>query len=258
MEELKEKRDELNSKTRELAEDKKKIAEQIRKLKETVRQERELRDKANEEVKSLKEKRVASFEEIKKLRKELDEIITILERLKGFVSGPYGLLKEELKQMEWDYQTGVQSIRKEKEMVKEIDALEKEIAKSEILYDKKKNLIRLQRKLRDYYTEANVYHGLLLNRAKDSEKHHDAMMKSIKEINGLQKRFEKMDETLKKTREEADQCHKELIELKPEPKKQEENMEELMKKAQEILANFKNGKKITTEELDLLQNLGLY
>ena len=257
MEELKEKRDELNSKVKELNDEKRRLIEDITALNTVIKESRQQRDKANEEVKGLKEKRVASFEEIKKIKKELDELITVLERFKDTMGGSYRMLKEELKQMEWEYQTEVHSIKKEKEMVKEMDTIEKEIAKSELLYDKKRKLTTLQRKLRDLYTEANVYHGLLINRAKESEKHHDTMMKSLREIEKVEDSLDKLNVEVKKAREEADKYHKEYAkEIAELPR--EENLGALRSRAEEILANFKSGKKVTMEELALLHKFDLY
>ncbi len=257
MEDLKDKRDGLNARVKELGEEKRKFVEDIKALNTIIKQEKDSRDKANQEVKSLKEKRVASFEEIKKLKKEMDELLKVLEKFKDSMGGSYGMLKEELKQMEWEYQTEVHSIKKEKELVKQMDELEKYIAKSELLYDKKKNLIRIQHSLRDLYTEANVYHGLLMNRAKDSEKHHDSMMKNIRQIGDLDKKISDLEKNIREAREEADKYHKELKDtMKTEPTTA--NMEELRKKGEQILANFKSGKKVTMDELALLQQLGLY
>ena len=246
MEKLREKRDELNSKVKELNDEKRRLIEDINKLNSVIKEERQNRDKANEEVKGLKEKRVASFEEINKIKKELDELITVLERFKDTMGGSYRMLKEELKQMEWEYQTEVHSIKKEKE-----------IAKSELLYDKKRKLTTLQRKLRDLYTEANVYHGLLINRAKESENHHDTMMKGLREIEKLEGSLDKLNVGVKKAREEADKYHKEYAKEVAELPK-EENLGALRSKAEEILANFKSGKKVTMEELALLHKFDLY
>jgi uncharacterized coiled-coil DUF342 family protein len=255
MEDLKGKRDELNSRVRELNEEKKRLIEEIKKLVPSIKEDKELRNKANEEVKSLKQKRIDSFEEIKKLKKELEEIIKILEHFQDAGSSYIGL-KEELKEIEWDYQTGVYSIKKEKELVKYMDELEREIAKSEILHGKKRTLIAIQRKLRELYTEANIYHGLLINRAKDSEKHHDTMMKNIKEIEKMDEKVEGLDRQVREARQKADEYHKELISSQPAPKI--ETSDENMKKGEEILAKFKSGKKVTMEELSLLEQLGLY
>jgi len=257
LEELKEKRDELNSKVKELNDEKRRLIEEIKRLNSIVKEERQQRDKANDEVKGLKEKRIASFEEIGKIKKELDELMKVLEKFRDSMGGSYRRLKEELKEMEWEYQTEVHSIKKEKELVKEMDAIEKEIAKSELLYDKKRKLTSLQRQLRDLYTEANVYHGLLINRAKDSEKHHDTMMKSLREIETLEGSLDKLNPEIKKFRDEADHYHKEYTKEVAELPK-EENLEALRIKAEEILANFKSGKKVTMEELALLHKFGLY
>jgi uncharacterized coiled-coil DUF342 family protein len=259
MEDLKEKRNGLNSRVKELGEERKKLIEEMKALKTIITENKELRNKANEEVKSLKEKRIASFDEIKKVKQEVDGILEILKHVRDSVGGSYNMLKEELSELDWDYQTGVHSIKKEKEMVKQIEIIEEEIVKSEIVHDKKSGLIRLERKLKELYTEANVYHGLLMNRAKESEKHHDTLMKSIREIDALEQRVDQIDNDMAEAMEQADKFHKELKESERYTSvAPEQNMEEVKKKAEEILANFKAGKKVTMEELSLLQQLGLY
>jgi uncharacterized coiled-coil DUF342 family protein len=96
-----------------------------------------------------------------------------------------------------------------------------------------------------------------MNRAKDSEKHHDTMMKNTRLIWDLDKKISNFEKDIREAREEADKYHSELKEtMKREPTI--ENMEELRKKGEEILANFKSGKKVTMDELALLQHLGLY
>lgn len=236
-------------KSEKLIEEKKKVFEEIASLKQLVTSEKELRDKANEQVKELKQKRIAAFDEINKMKKELNEILGIVESLSQSMGGSYRMLKAELKDLEWDYQTGVYSIKREKEMVKNIEALEEELARSEILYEKRNRLNALQTKLKDFYTEANIYHNLLINRAKDSEGHHDTMMKGIKKLEALEKKIQKLGEDIQKESapKQSRQKHRPL-----------EVSDELREKAETILGNFKKGKKVTTEELSLLQSLGLY
>jgi phosphoserine phosphatase len=185
------------------------------------------------------------------------------------VDRPYRVLKNQLEKMDWEYQTGVFSVKREKEMVKRMDDLERQLAKSEILYDKGKEVHAIQKELRELYAEANVYHQLVLNHASESEKHHQEAIKCFKRIDELSSDIDKIDEKIVKTKMEADNVHaeflinkRELLGAEKKKWKKEKGIaeipdSELRKKAEKILEDFRNGKKITIEELSLLEKSGL-
>lgn len=186
-----------------------------------------------------------------------------LDSFKSSVDGSYSRLKEELDRLSWEYQTGVQSRTKEKELVREMDDLEAQLQKHSELRDVQKSVHGLQIKLRELYTEANIFHNLVLGYAKDSENYHKQMFGFYEKLDDCRRKIKEANSKIDAVKKQADTAHKELTQI---VKKEKEELKDLgkideteyRKKAEKILIDFHNGKKITVEELALLERYGLY
>jgi phosphoserine phosphatase len=273
-EELRHKRDELNAKTKDMLGQRKGLIAQVRQLREKFDAERAARDKENVKVAEAKAKRGALLDEVKKQRAEFEKILSLLNTMKDAVGGSYAALKQRFDELDWEYQTGVFSIKKEKEMVKEMDELERLLNRSEKLRDKQKDVRERQKKIRELYNESSIYHDLVLTHAKESEAKHKAMIDCRKKIDELSAKIKALDEDIKKNKAQADEAHGELLgerkksegESEKERRSEESQRREkekdfeakLRKKAEQALTNFKQGKKVTMEELALMERFELY
>lgn len=262
-EELRKKRDELNAETRKLIDEKMKLVQASKDVLTEINECKKTRDEKNDKVREAKDKRKKILDEANVCRKELDGILSKLDSFKSSASDSYAFLKKEFDQLNWEYQTGVQSRTKEKELVKEMDALEAQLQKHTEARDIRKKVHGLQAKMKELFTEANVYHNLVLAYAKESEEHHKKMFELYGKTDDCRKKIKELDSKIDSAKKDADFSHQQLMgELKKEkaefhePAKIDET--EYKKKAEKILIDFRNGKKITVEELGLLERYGLY
>ena len=268
--ELRDKRDLLNARVKEFSSEFRGLIEELKTARVVVEQARKARDSENAEVKRLKSQRDEFTREARPLRRELDSIFSSVDALKSGVSGSYAGLKEALESLDWEYQTGVHSRDKENRMVKEMQALERELARHELLKDKTKSVRELQSKLKDAYWSAREAHALVEKHAIASEQHHEKMLGALKKIRELSKRLDKTRDGLSRARREADDAHAVFLESSNAEKRERKPVERVVLKAEfnassvvvraraeKALAAFKAGKKVSLDDLRLLKNLGL-
>jgi uncharacterized coiled-coil DUF342 family protein len=272
--ELRKRRDSLNKEVKKIAGQKKAIIDQIRAIREDSKKAKDARDAENKQVAELKAQRRAVETKINEAKKKLDSFMATVRNLQEGVSDSYMELKSEFDALDWEYQTGVCSIKKEKEMVKRMDALEVQLKKSEKLHDKQKELHSMQKAIRELYTEANVFHQAIMVHAQASEGHHQKMLQCFRQMDELSKQADHLEAKIRETRTQADAVHAQIIGVKKEElaimKREEAEFEKEMSaknkaaenamraKAEKILSDFKSGKKVSLEELAILEKFGLY
>ncbi len=244
------------------------ISARVKKLRARAREEKRLRDMANEKVKELKEKRDKVNSEIRKLREELNKLEEKIRKISPSERSR-GLIKRRIERLEWEIQTKVLSPKREEELVKEISKLEEELKK----WDEVDALIRMKKeiqgKIDELKKEAQAFHEALLHYAKESEFHHSQLMDIINQLKKLEPDFDNVKKKLEEARRNAEALKTEIDarkkakkkELEEERKKIEEEMkkkeaairEEMKTKARELWNALQQGKKLTTEELMIIQ-----
>ncbi|HLC48377.1 MAG TPA: hypothetical protein VJI13_04855, partial [Candidatus Norongarragalinales archaeon] len=109
--------------------------------------------------------------------------------------------------------------------------------------------------------------------AKESDKHHEAMLKAYKKADEVRLLISDYLEKIGEKRKDADESYSKLQEVRSEKvaeedygnyidrkekrKKEAEKMDELEERAKLIYDNFKAGKKVSMEELQILQMAGM-
>lgn len=249
------KRDALNAQVREFVEEAGKYREERDSLNQKVRESKELRDEWNQKVTRL-------YEETAQYRKDAPEE-------KG---PPLKALKKEFADLEHRFETGAHSPKAEKEMVKRMSELNKEIEEREKAIGAGDEAREIFQQLRDAKAEAEKHHRAVSEYAEKAQTAHDMMIKFYDQADRLRKEADAAQEKFVECKLQADEEHKKHIEqiksihemdkdysdvknkAKAARKKKVDNESE--KEAKEIFERFKSGDKLSTEDLMALQKSG--
>lgn len=259
----KDEREEIIAKIAEEREEFNKIAKEQRKirddlndsLKENLKLAIDLRDNRNEVNKSV--------EEAKKLRDDVNEELKKLE----WSSGRRDRLKleNEIKKIDKIIETRVLDIKKENQLVKNANDLRKqlmEITEDEKVKEEAQDLKKISEehhaKVVELSTQAQEFHEKMLNYFRKTDDIRTEADEAHKKFIEARKSASAKHEEFKIVLSEIHVINKELGTNKSKRRKSEKqsstkkNREE-KEKAEDIFEKFKHGKKLTTEELLLLQ-----
>ena len=254
---------ELQNQLSKLLEKKKKHQFSLKELNDSIKELKNYRDKENARVKEYKKLRSEALKKVNELHKKLSSL------QKHFEVGEdsnYFALKKDYDALNWKYQTEVFSPRVEKRIVAELDELERRMLASKEAKQAKQKLSKIYKKLKKARAEANHYHEMVVNHARESEKHHQALLKLYDRKDAIKERLKEFDAEINSIKR---QLNERYAKIKKEGKQAKEEMQEykrmkdnayrkkLKKKAAEALEKFKKGKKVTIEELALIEEFKL-
>ncbi len=240
------------------------------------------------EIKTLKNKRNELTTKVKTLKKERDELNKeISDNVKSIVkekkeSGPVpeikgikispGKLKKEVEQLEFKLQTEPMGFEKEQRMRKQIKAHQKVLVEFEGQFKATKDLREISNKTSSLKKRANAIHKEIQDIAQESQNIHEQLISKSKEVDELKvkeeeayKKFLELKEEFNKINLELQDKHKVFFEKKQKnkqekfaavKKKQKEDEKTLKEKAKEVEEKITNKKKLTTEDLLILQRGG--
>jgi len=243
---------------------------------------KKLRDAENEKVQEFKKKRQES--EVK-VAEALEKLKTLRGQLEGLPKAESpGRLRAELERLEWEQQTEAVSPKAEKELSRRIKELREQLGPAEKLRGVFAQMKPLEDGLRAAQAESRIYRTELSKHAKASDHHHEAMLKLYKKADSLSK---KIGENLKQLDEKKtllDEERKEFFQIQGQVKgaekaewearkaeekaerdriKAEQDAEKASLKhkatgiAEKALEKFRNGGKLTWEDLQAIQAAGL-
>jgi len=249
-------RDELNTKTRALI--------------DSAQQSKDKRDEFNKLVSENKEKRDSINEQANNLLAKADQI-----KRKFRVSGGLSLseLKREIDHLEFRQQTEVVSTEKERELVDHIAHLWEEYRKKRVELENNTELKEALEKAHQLREEASEFHNQLTDNADRAQECHEKMLKCFKEADTVRAEADVAHKEFVRAQESADEQHQKYIKmekelrdydkiissLKKRTKEARESRErvDVLKRAEEVYAMFKDGQKLETDDLLLLQRSGL-
>jgi uncharacterized coiled-coil DUF342 family protein len=249
-------RDELNTKTRALI--------------DSAQQSKDKRDEFNKLVSENKEKRDSINEQANNLLAKADQI-----KRKFRVSGGLSLseLKREIDHLEFRQQTEVVSTEKERELVDHIAHLWEEYRKKRVELENNTELKEALEKAHQLREEASEFHKQLTDNADRAQECHEKMLKCFKEADKVRAEADLAHKEFVRAQESADEQHQKYIKmekelrdydkiissLKKRTKEDRESRErgDVLKRAEEVYALFKDGQKLETDDLLLLQRSGL-
>ena len=249
---LKQKRDEKNAQVSDL----------IKKGKEN----KELRDKANEETKKYKALRE---ENSSKLRTIYESLNKIKEATKNKDITSSSEIEKKIDNIEWKLETEVLSLDKERQLVDIIKDLKKDLKESKN-YEALSKEARFSRKDLDTLKKnSEEFHKKVLELSDESTKYHERMIYYFNSSEGIKKEADTTHKNYLEKKKYVDELYDKIRELRAKikgleinsrktekqekEKKIKEKKIELSKKSEDILEKFKNGEKLTLDELKILQ-----
>src|SRR5512137_1696295 len=262
-------RDELNEKTKEWAERRDELNAQVRKLIEEANQKRESRDKLNASVREAKAKR----DEWNRKFNDLSDKAMTLRREKMPKSGlSIRKYKAELRALEKKHMTSVLSAEKEKALMKEMSQLDGKIKEMEREIEQFSEVRQAEKDAREAKDNAENFHKQVSELAENAQTEHDAMLKLYEEADARRKEADGAQEKFIEAKLAADEQHREHIEHirqvhdfdkiisgirdKTKRTRREKDDTSAKKEAEEIFDKFKNGEKLSTEDIMVLQKSG--
>jgi uncharacterized coiled-coil DUF342 family protein len=237
------------------------------------------------EIKDLKNKRNELTTKVKTLKKERDELNKeISENVKVIVkekkeAGPMpeikgkrispGKIRQEIEQLEFKLQTEPMGFDKEQKIRKQIKAQEKILLEFEEQYKTTKDLRDASNKTSKLKKRANAIHKEVQGIAQESQDVHEKLIEKSKEVDDYKvkeeeayKKFLELKEEFNKLNQELQDKHKVFFETKQKDKekkvqaakkKQKEDEKTIKEKTKEVEEKITNRKKLTTEDLLIMQ-----
>ena len=262
---LKEKRG-LEKKLNELTQERDKLNEEARTFKH-------LRDDLNSSIKNNLDKalkyrneRDQVNKEVKKYKKLRDEANQELKKME-WSSGRRDIqrIQDEIKKLDKTIETKVLDIRKENELVKQVTDLQKKLQTMTEDEETRDEAIKLKEL-------SESYHARVVELSDQAQETHEQMIKYFERIDDIRVKADEAHAEFIKIRENASQKHEEVKKVLKEIKAKNKALDKVKAKkryredeithnenikekerAQEIYRKFRGGKKLSTEELLLLQ-----
>ena len=260
----------LDRKKEELYREKRKISSDIHSRIRVAKDSKDKRNNLTEAVKSNKH----SKEELEAKIKVLDEEIKTLKDDKNKLLQKIGvedpmMLKRNIKSLEFKIETEGLTFEKEKEMMKVLSKMKKQLESSKVINEVEQKISSKFRELREYREIMDMTKKIVQVSAKESQKHHVELIESSKEIDDLKKKEDTFESEAVKYKTEISALNDELnaklnrmdelkkvlnennVKLREDVEKS--NYEILKHKDHEVQEKIKSGKKLTTEDLLILQ-----
>ena len=263
-------RDDLNKQTKEWAAKRDALNAQVRAFVEDAGKQREERDSFNQKVRESKELRDEWNQKVTKLYEEMSALRKDVPEDKQGV--PVKQLKKQLGELEFKHQTQILKKSEEANIVKQISTIAREIDEREKSMEQGVEIREISQQLREAKTQAEFYHRAVSEYAENAQSAHDAMLKSYEQADMLRKEADGSQEKFIECKTQADEEHKKHIEQiksihemdkdfneargKAKAAKKKKVDTESKKEAKEIFERFKNGEKLSTEDLMALQKSG--
>ncbi|MBI5224244.1 hypothetical protein HY989_00060 [Candidatus Micrarchaeota archaeon] len=273
IEELKEETRSKNLEVRKMADENQKKIQMLKELLDKADTERKARDEYNSKVKEAVDKRRHLIDKAREVDLQLKELEA--EGSKYVVpegSMPIGRLNHLIDQLEWQLQTSAMPIKQENALSKEI----KELLKQKIALEKtqplRRKLYELRKSRQELNNEFRSLDGIQEVNSKESDSRHETMLKYYKKADEIRVEISDYLEKIGEKRKDADETYSKLRDVRNEiqtegdrvyaeerrerKKKEDEKLDELEEKAKQIYLDFKSGKKVSMEELQIMQMAG--
>ncbi|MFQ5975143.1 MAG: hypothetical protein ACE5J5_02350 [Candidatus Hydrothermarchaeales archaeon] len=251
---------ELRRSVQKIGDKKKDLINKIRKKNFGAERFKKARDKLNAQVKEKKKERTKINTLIKELFVEYNKIKV------NFPNNNFRKLEREIEQLEWRQQTTVLKAEKEDELVKRLEDLKEKMKEF-------KEIAGISKKIDVAKARSEKIHKKILELSDKSQQQHEKFVEAVTNIRELESKIDTLNKernelvsklnglaevanTLNQTLKEKEKKVKKAR-VKAKVKEFKEVETELKKKAEEAYERFKNGKKLGTDDLYLLQRFNL-
>lgn len=265
----KRKRDDLNENTKSWARERDIMNGEIRGIIGSANEHRGKRDEFNEDVQKHKAERDIINKEVSERSAAIGELKKDIAPTRGQI--PLHKLKRELRDLEFRQMTSPLSADKEKDLVDKMKHLSqtiKEREETEQTPEIKAAIVKYE----EAKGRAEEEHAKLQEIADKAQSEHDLMLELYKKSEKLIKKADKAQGSFVKSKMDADKEHnttmklvkqiheldKIIIGLKIKQKYSQKSRKEVDNRmeAKEIFKKFKDGEKLSTEDIMLLQKTG--
>ena len=263
-------RDRLNEETKRWAARRDELNAKVRGLIDQANQHKAKRDGLNAEVRSGKEQR----DVLNKAANEKAEALNNLRKDRLPKDGmSIGKLKHNLRQLEFEHQTKALTPKKEKALVESMQALAKEIREKESQFEADDTVRVAYEEMKTAKAAAEEQHRKVTESANAAQGEHDSMVKLFEEADKYRKEADGAQEKFIASKMEADKVHHEYIEMvnqirdldkvvgamrnRDRAQRRDSGASEAKDAAEAIFDKFKQGEKLSTEDLMALQKAGL-
>ncbi len=255
---MKKRRDDLNSTVKGLISESKITYSNLERLRNGLKQKKGLRDAENSIIQKLKAERDRLNEELKQERAKLNALRDDLKQIKNTSSSDPKRLEKEIERLEWEVQTKHLNAKAEDALWARINALRCELKSMGAYVRKKEDVKGVRRAVRKLERQAREIHRQVIEHSELSEKHHAELLLVFEELKKMDVLLPEMAKKIMDARTEADRAHEGYLQSigatqKNRREKEDAERKEIKEKADELLREFKQGKKISLEELMIIQ-----
>ena len=263
------KRDRLNEKIRRIISKRDEYNREVRRLINNAKDHMRKRDEYNAKVQEAKSGRDELHGQIAVLQDEVDS----LKRQNTPTGGPsLGLLRKELRELEFNLMTHAFSPKREKEIIGQAKAKQQQILEREKLVETEEILAKVE-SLDEMKEKARTLHDTVQENAALAQNEHEHMIKYFDESSEIKKLADVQQKEMMGIKELADEQHRFCVEftrkvhdfdkiisgLIQKRRLESRSKEEMSTKmeAKDIFQKFKKGEKLSTTDLMSLQKAGL-
>lgn len=243
------------------------------KLNDDAKSQRQIRDELNASIKEdlniaieFRDKRDKTNKEVKKYKKLRDETNEKLKSVE-WASGKRDIIniENEIKRIEKTIETRVLDIRKENELVKKVTDLSKKL--QDMQEDEK-----IQKEAIELKELSESYHAKVVEFSDEAQSTHEKMIEYFHKIDEIRNKADESHKKFVEIRDSASSKHEEVKEVLGHIRKINKKLDKVRSKkrnieneasnkknakekehAEDIYQKFKDGKKLNTDELLLLQ-----
>ncbi|MFX1362442.1 MAG: coiled-coil protein [Promethearchaeota archaeon] len=269
---LKQLRDESNTSTKEYLKERNELNSRHSELISRAKSEQKLRNEMN--------KRVAEHKESKeRLRKEILELVKEVKQFREQKQGitpphtPPRNLARQIEKIEWKIQTTVLDVKKERELIKTVSELEKDLEEQKKHTNINSRIIETQTKIETLKSNVLLHNKEIAKSADVAQEHHTNMINLYDDAKQVKERADLVHKRFLEAKELANDYHQKYLEIRNQMRTavqkiheqksiqrkerflhEEELIKEKTKKAYEKL---KEGEKLTFDEFSMLLEQGL-
>ncbi len=271
--ELKQARKKTAEELHGLSEENRKNIEGYKNLLAQANEAKRRRDTVNAEVKELFDKRKALVDRARKLEDELNAAEEQLAKAPQAARYPAGALRRMMNELEWKLQTEALGPRQEKALSQEVQKIKKEFDKAEKIEPLQRKARELRKRKHEISLEFRALDESIAALKEEGDGAHEKTMSLYKKSDAVKAKIteyldligEKSKEAgeirdrLEGTQEEIDREQAKKRKEQESMKKADDSRKQLSinERARLIAADFKSGKKISLEDLQVLQASGI-
>ncbi|MDD1673732.1 MAG: phosphoserine phosphatase, partial [Methanomicrobiales archaeon] len=231
-----------------------------------AKKDKELRDKSNSEVQEIKENR----NDLNNQANQLFEEVETYKKQHGTVKArSVKELQKQIEYLDFKQQTEVFTIDQERELIEKIKQMKGSVREQEAELEQNKEVKTKITQAKDLRKMASDLHAKVTELAELAQNHHDQMVELYRKADQSREDADEMHKKFVEAQEAADaehryfiQCQKELRDydkvisgLRKKSKKAKVTKEQkaVRKEAERIFKQFRDGEKLTTDDILLLQ-----